>query len=261
MKSMNIVAVVQARMQSTRLPGKVLKEVVGRPVLWHIVQRLRAAKLVDRVVIAAPDGQADEPIHVFAEENGIDFYAGSEHDLLDRIYQAAKKYAADMVVWITADCPLVDPTVVDAVIQHYLDNQGRYDVVSAFGPLQEKRPYPDGLDAMVFPFRLLEGMWREVKDPFWREWFAPNFSRQPEKYRYGTMPVYRDLSHLRWTLDREDDLEFISQVYQRLYRKDRIFLMEDVLKLLEEQPELTEINKNQIPEAAYKQALETRKED
>ena len=126
-------------MMSTRLPGKVLKEVVGKPVLWHIVHRLQAAKLVNRVVIAAPDNEADKPIIKFAQENSIDCFAGSENDLLDRIYQAAKKYRADVVVWITADCPLIDPEVVDRVIQCYLDNQDRYDIVSAFGPLQEKR--------------------------------------------------------------------------------------------------------------------------
>ena len=258
--SMNVVAIVQARMESTRLPGKVLKDVVGKPVLWHIVNRLRAAKRVDKVVIAAPDSDANKPIINFAQENNIDYYAGSELDLLDRIYQAARKLKADVIVWITADCPLIDPEVVDTVVKYYLDNGDKFDVFSTFKPLQKRRPYPDGLDTMVFSFKTLEKMWQEVKAPFWREWFAASFSAYPEKYRYGTLPVKEDLSYLRWTLDYEDDLKFITEVYQRLYREDKIFLMEDVLRLLRQNPELMEINKGHTPEAAYMKVLEAKKE-
>ena len=256
---MNVVAIVQARMSSTRLPGKVLKEVVGKPVLWHIINRLQKAKLVDKVVIAAPKTNADKPIIKFAQENDIDYYAGSEFDLLDRIYQAAKKFKADAIVWITADCPLIDPGIVDRVVEFYLVNNDKFDVFSTGKPLQKKRPIPDGLDTVVFSFQVLERMWHEVKDPFWREWFVANFSQHPEKYRYGTLPVKEDLSHLRWTLDHEDDLNFITEVYKRLYREDRVFLMEDVIRLLCQNPELIGINKEHTPEEAYIQALETRR--
>ncbi len=256
---MNIVAIVQARMGSTRLPGKVLKDLVGKPVLWHIVNRLRDARLVDNVVIAAPENDANKPIIRFARENNIPYYAGSELDLLDRIYQAAKKFNADVIVWITADCPLIDPGVVDTVVKCFLDNKDKYDVVSAFAPLQERRPYPDGLDTAVFSFEVLEQMWREVKDPFWRGCFVANLSEHPEKYRYGTLPVKEDLSHLRWTLDYEDDLKFITEVYKRLYREDKVFLMEDVLELLHQHPELMEINKGHTSGEAYIKALEVKK--
>lgn len=256
---MNVVAIVQARMGSTRLPGKVLKDVVGRPVLWHIVNRLRAAKLVDKVVIAAPDNDANKPIIKFAQENNIDYYAGSELDLLDRIYQAARKLKADVIVLITADCPLIDPEVVDTVVKYYLDNSDKFDVVSTGKPLQTRRPYPDGLDTMVFSFKTLEKMWQEVEDPFWREWFAASFSEHAEKYRYGTLPCEEDLSYLRWTLDYEDDLNFITEVYKRLYREDRVFLMEDVIRLLRQNPELIGINKEHAPEEDYIQALEIRR--
>ena len=255
---MNVVAIVQARMSSTRLPGKVLKEVVGKPVLWHIINRLQKAKLVDKVVIAAPKTNADKPIIKFAQENDIDYYAGSEFDLLDRIYQAAKKFKADAIVWITADCPLIDPAVVDMVVRHFLDNLNKFDIFSTGKPLQ-KRAIPDGLDTMVFSFKTLEKMWQEVKDPFWREWFAASFSAYPEKYRYGTLPVKEDLSHLRWTLDYEDDLRFITEIYKRLYREDKIFLMEDVLRLLRQNPELMKINQGHQAEAAYMKVLEAKK--
>jgi len=255
---MNVVAIVQARMQSTRLPGKVLKDVVGKPVLWHIVNRLRAAKQVDKVVIATPDSSADKPIIKFARGNNIDYYAGSELDLLDRIYQAAKKFKADVIVWITADCPLIDPEVVDTVVKYYLDNSDKFDVFSTGKP-RTQRPVPDGLDTMVFSFKTLEKMWQEVEDPFWREWFAASFSAHPEKYRYETLPTKKVLSHLHWTLDYEDDLKFITEVYKRLYRENKVFLMEDVLRLLRQNPELTEINKGHIAEEAYIKALEAKK--
>lgn len=256
---MNVVAIVQARMSSARLPGKVLKEVLGKPVLWHIVNRLQKAKLVNKVVIATPNTNTDKPIIKFAQENDIDYYAGSELDLLDRIYQAAKKFKADAIVLITADCPLIDPEIIDQVVKFYLANNDKFDVFSTGKPLQKRRPLPWGLDTVVFSFQVLERMWHEVKDLFWREWFVANFSRHPEKYRHGTLPVKEDLSHLRWTLDHEDDLNFITEVYTRLYREDRVFLMEDVIRLLHQNPELTEINKEHTANEAYIQALETGK--
>ncbi len=258
-KNIKVVAIIQARMSSSRLPGKVLIEIVGKPVLWHIVNRLREAKRVDKIVIASPKKDADKPIMKFAQEHNIDHYEGSERDLLDRIYQAAKKFGADVIVLITADCPLIDPAVVDMTVKYYLDNSDRFDCVSTGTPLQTSRPYPDGLDTMVFSFNALEKMWKEVKDPFWREWFAANFCEHPGKYRHTTVPCKENLPYMRWTLDYEDDLEFITEVYKRLYREDRVFLMEDVLELLGQNPELMDINKGHIPEEPFIKALETRK--
>jgi len=258
MGGQNVVAVVQARMGSSRLPGKVLEEIVGKPMLWHIVRRLRASEMVTRVVIAAPDSEENKQIIRFAEENGIDYYTGSEHDLLDRLYQAAKPYDPDVVVLVTADCPLIDPAVVDRVLQYYLDNRQQYDIISTASPLQEKRPIPDGLDTCAFAFGVIEQAWRDISDPFWREWFAAGFSREPEKYRYGTLPVDREVPHLRWTVDYPDDLEFIRLVYQNLYREDRVFLMDDVLNLLQASPELVEINQNHIRQQGYVEALKNK---
>ena len=196
---------------------------------------------------------------IHSQENNIDYYAGSELDLLDRIYQAARKFKADVIVLATGDCPLNDPAVIDVLVNYYLDNSDKFDVFSTGKPLQTRRPYPDGLDTMVFSFGTLEKAWQEVKDPFWREWFAASFSEHPEEYRYGTLPVKEDLSHLRWTLDYEDDLVFIAEVYKRLYREDRVFLMEDVLRLLRQNPELMKINQGHQAEAAYKEAREVKR--
>jgi spore coat polysaccharide biosynthesis protein SpsF len=245
-----VLAIVQARMGSSRLPGKVLKEILGRPVLWHLINRLKQAKLINQIIIATSDNDRDEPIVRFAEENGIACYAGSESDLVDRLYQAAKRCLADAIVRITADCPLVDPVLVDRIIKLYLDSKGSLDYVSNINP----RTYPDGLDVEIFSFQALKKVWEEVKDPFRREWITTNFFEHPEEYRLGNLEHGEDLSHLRWTLDYQEDLDCIVEIYKRLYLDDRVFLMKDILVLLREHPELSEINKSYAGEDGYIEA-------
>ena len=188
---------IQARMESTRLCGKVLKEILGKPMLWYLINRLKHAKLLDQIVLATSGKESDEPILKFAKKNDIAYYAGSELDLLDRIYQAAKKFEADAIVRITADCPLIDPEIVDKVIKYYLD-KGPFDYVSNARP---KATYPVGLDTEVYSFKALEKAWEEVKDTFRREWLSTNFFECPEKYRLGLLEYEEDLSYMRWTVD------------------------------------------------------------
>jgi len=239
---MKVVAVVQARMGSSRLPGKVLREILGKPMLWHLINRLKAAELVDEIIIATSSNEGDKPIIKFAGENGIDCYAGSELDLVDRLYQTAKEYGANAIVRITGDCPLVVPLVVDKVIKYYLDGQDRFDYVSNINP----RTYPDGLDTEIFSFQALERVWQEVTDSFRRERITTNFLEHPEKYRLGNVAHDRDLSYMRWTVDYQEDLDFVTEIYKRLYQEDKIFLMEDILSLLKKNPELMEINKGHL---------------
>ncbi len=236
---MKVVAIIQARMGSSRLPGKVLEAILEKPTLWHLINRLQTAQLVDKIVIATSINQQDKPIVKFAEENGIDCYAGSELDLVDRLYQTAREYGAEAMVRITGDCPLVDPLVVDRVTKYYLDGQGSLDYVSNVSP----RTYPDGLDTEVFSLSALERVWQEVKDPREREMIPENFLEHPKKYRLGNVAYDRDLSAMRWTVDYPDDLKFITEIYRRLYREDKIFVMADILELLTKNPELPEINR------------------
>jgi len=154
--------IIQARMDSKRLLGKVLKDIVGKPMLWHIVDRLKWAKLIDKTIIATSNDQSDKPIIAFARENKIDHYAGSTNDLLDRFYQAARKFKPETLVRITADCPLIDPVIVDRVIKYYLDGE-QFDYVSNARP---KATYPAGLDVEIYSFEAFERAWREVEDPF-----------------------------------------------------------------------------------------------
>ncbi|MBM4452976.1 MAG: acylneuraminate cytidylyltransferase [Chloroflexi bacterium] len=251
---MKIVAIIQARMGSTRLPGKVLKDICGRPMLWHIHNRLRYAKLVGQAVIATSNKTSDCPITKFAEQSNIPYYAGSELDLLDRWYQTAKRFQADAVVRITADCPLVDPVIVDEVVKYYLE-KGPLDYVSNSRP---KATYPQGLDVEIYSCEALKEVWNEIQDPFLREWGSANFFEHPERYRLANLENSEDLSHMRWTVDYQDDLDFVREIYQRLYREDSVFLMPDILKLLKEHPELMKINRSHVGKDTYKEALSRR---
>jgi len=244
-------------MGSTRLPGKVMADIVGKPMLWHHVDRLRKAGLVDQVVIATTDQERDRPIRSFAVANGIPYYAGSELDIVDRLYQTAKKFGADVVVRVTADCPLVDPGVIDRMLAYYAANRDKLDYVcNNFPPT-----YPDGLDAEVISVKALERVWSEVTDPFQREWISSNFQEHPEKYRITNVENDHDLSSLRWTVDYDDDLKFVREVYGRLYHEGETFLMKDVLELLSKEPELAEINTGHHRDEAYSQALQERQSD
>jgi len=223
-----VVAIVQARMGSSRLPNKVLMDIIGKPLLWHIVNRLRYARLIDDIIIAAANSERDNAIVDFAKENKIACYTGSENDLVDRIYKASKYSDADVIVRITADCPLVDPVLVDKVIGVFLDGEGKFDFVSNTNP----RTYPDGLDVEVFSFKALERVWKEVTDLHMREMIVLNFLEHTEKYRLGKVVYKEDLSQLRWTVDYQEDFDFVKEIYKRLYQVGKPFLMGDILELL-----------------------------
>jgi spore coat polysaccharide biosynthesis protein SpsF len=238
-----IVAILQARMTSERLPGKVLLEVSGKPVLWHVVARLRGSKLIEKFVVATTTNVEDVPIIKLCNEMGIGAYAGSEEDVLDRYYKAAKQYGAKVIVRVTADCPLIDPKIVDRVIQYYLENKDKFDYVSTNHPTT----FPDGMDTEVFSFEALEKAWKEAKKQYQREHVTPYIWDQPEKFKIGNVENDEDLSTTeRWTLDYKEDFEFISAVYANLYKEGEIFSMQDVLNLLKKKPELRDINKKYL---------------
>ena len=240
-KDMKVVCCVQARMGSTRLPGKVMLPILERPVIWHVVNRLRHSKLVDEIVISTSTNPLDDDIRNFAGHEGISCYSGKENDLMDRLYQTAKLFNANVLVRITADCPLIDPKVVDTVVKKFLDNTGKVDYVSNI----IKRTFPDGLDVEVISYESLQEAWQEVTDEFWREWVTMFFVENPQKFKLMNVEYQRDLSKLRWTLDYPEDLEFAREVYKHLY-PNGIFYMEDILELLERHPEIAEINSKYI---------------
>lgn len=234
-----VVVIIQVRMKSTRLPGKVLKNIAGKPMLVHVVERLKNAKLIDQIVIATTKDE-DKAILKFADKSRVKSFAGSEEDVLDRYYQAARKHKADVVVRITSDCPLIDSEVVDKVVAFYLRNRRRVDYVSN----SLKRSYPRGLDAEVFSSGVLKRTWQEAKEPHQREHVTPYIYEHPEIFSLVNIENSEDLSYMRWTVDEERDLEFIREIYKRLYKEGKNFLMKDILALLRKEPQLMEINKN-----------------
>ena len=245
---MKTVAIIQARMGSSRLPGKVMKDLCGKSVLQHVIERVQQAKYIDEIVIATTVHEQDDVIAEEAVKCGVQFYRGSENDVLERYYLAAKENKADAVVRITSDCPLIDPVVVDEVIHYYQENN-QCDIVTNAGNDLSQRTYPRGLDVEVFSYQALENAYDKAEEPYQREHVTPFiYENSPHVCFYKN---HFDLSGYRWTLDTDEDFELISQVYEHLYKGNHDFYLLDVINLLSKYPELVEINKH-IEQKHYK---------
>src|SRR3989344_1774144 len=208
-----IAAIIQARTGSTRFPKKDLKKVCGKTLLEHLMERLGRAKLVDKIIIATTTRRGDDAIVKLTQKAKVGYFRGSEEDVLDSYYQAAKKFKADIVVRITGDCPVVDPEIVDRVIGFYLKNKTKLDYVSNTNP----PTYPDGLDVEVFPFWVLEQTWWEAKLKSEREHVTPYVRNNPKIFRSGNVRGSKDFSHLRLTVDQIEDWNLIEKIFLRLY--------------------------------------------
>ncbi|WP_419176996.1 aminotransferase class III-fold pyridoxal phosphate-dependent enzyme [Desulfosediminicola sp.] len=235
---MKIVAVVQARMGSTRLPNKVMKAMDGVPMIELLLTRLARAKEVDQIIVATSGDERNLPLVAHVRKLGYDCEQGSENDVLDRYVQTAKKYHADIVVRITGDCPLVDPELVDEVVRRF--KSAGVDYFSNTTP----PTYPDGLDIEVFTFKVLEQASQETSDTFDREHVTP-YLRKPEKFRIGSMQHELDLSALRWTVDEPADFVVIEKVFQYFHPRTD-FSWDEVHNLQLQQPELFSINRHLI---------------
>ncbi len=244
---------IQVRFDSERLPEKGLASISGQPVLWHIVNRLSAAHLLDKVVIATSNEAPDEPIRKFALKAGVDCYAGEKMDLTARLYGAAQKFNGDIILRVTGDCPLADPKLADQMIQLFLDNQQVDAVVNTEPPT-----FPDGLDLEVMPVRTLSKLNAEIKAPFYREWFTTYLVDPSNEFDILNLSNSEDLSALRWTLDYKEDLDFLRAVFSNLYGDNGVFSMAEVLGLLERSPELKDLNKGHIRNEGLKTALQKR---
>jgi spore coat polysaccharide biosynthesis protein SpsF len=242
----NVVAVVQARMGSTRLPGKVLKSLGGESVLARVVRRLRRSTLISEVVIATSASPGDVAVVREADRIGARCFRGSECDVLDRFYQASRMFHADVVVRITSDCPLIDAEVTDKVIRAFIKDQPDY----ASNALE--RTYPRGLDTEVMSADALARAWRQAKELHEREHVTPYLYEHPELFKIVSVRIDADYSACRWTLDTPEDLEFIRAVYAHFNKCDD-FSWRDVLALLEREPELSELNA-QVRQKALREA-------
>jgi spore coat polysaccharide biosynthesis protein SpsF len=234
-----VIAIIQARMASSRLPGKVLLDIGGKPMLCRVVERARRAQSLRQVVVATTTDPSDDAVERLCRECGYPCYRGSVQDVLDRYYQAARLHSAGIVVRITADCPVIDPELIDAVVNALISF--RYDFVANRLPPPWGRTYPIGLDVEVCTFAGLETGWHEARLPHQREHVMPFFYDNPERFRIHLLNHDADLSALRWTVDTAEDLELMRQVYARFDGRDDFSWLE-VLKLFEREPELAQIN-------------------
>lgn len=231
-----ILAILQARVSSSRLPAKVLKPLLGQPMLLRQVERIKRSKTIDQLVIATSLDSSDDPIAELCQEHGLTCYRGELHDVLDRFYRAALPYAPAHVVRLTGDCPVLDPVLLDEVVRFHLE--GAFDYASNAIPAT----FPDGLDVEVFRYVCLEQAWREATLPSQREHVTPFIHRQPARFKLGSYTSPVDRSHLRWTVDEPADLEVANRIYERLYPSNPAFTYQDILTLFEGEPDLSRIN-------------------
>lgn len=248
--SADTVIIVQARMTSTRLPGKVLKPIAGRPMLSYQMERLRRVGGAGRIVIATTTNATDDPIAAFCAAEGIACTRGSEHDVLSRYHEAAQRFAAGTVVRVTSDCPLLDPQLVDDAIAAFAD--GSCDYVSNM--IEPTWPY--GMAVEVFSARTLAEAQAEARDDAEREHVTPFIYWRPGRYRLRSLTRTPDLSHHRWTVDTPEDFELVRRILETLYPARPDFTMADVLALLAEHPDWEAINRH----VAQKTVAPTEKE-
>jgi len=248
---MRLVAIVQARLSSSRLPGKVLMKLGGKTVLNHIFERLERCIGIDQLVIATSRDKSDDPIEKWARSHKIDFYRGSLDDVLERYYEAALMYKAQAILRITGDCPLIDPETISELIDKFRssDKDG-YCLAGEF---------PDGLDSQIFSFNAIEKAHKNAKLLSEREHVGPYIENNKELFKIGLYKKFNNLSHHRWTLDEPKDYEFLKEVFDNLYLKNNQFSVLDLLNFLDSNPDIFKINSNIIRNQGYIKSLRSDK--
>jgi spore coat polysaccharide biosynthesis protein SpsF len=237
----NVIAIIQARMASSRLPGKVLQELGHLSVLGWVVRRARRANLIDRVVVATTNHASDDPVADYCLAEGIAMTRGSMHDVLDRYYQSARHFKADVVVRLTGDCPLIDPQMLDSNLGEFLLSDPPLDFAANRLPPPYKRTIPIGLDAEYCTFEALEYVWKVADEKHHREHVMPYFYEHPEKFNILHITHEPDYGHYRWTVDTPEDLELLRKIAAHFPGRDD-FSWLDVLELVKKHPELNELN-------------------
>lgn len=240
-----IAAIVQARTGSTRLPNKVFKQLCGKPLIWHITNRLKYSHKINSIILATTTNPNDDILERWSVENNISCYRGSENDVLDRYFHAAQCFKADTIVRITADDPFKDTLVIDEVIN--LFENSKLDFAYNNNP----PTFPEGLDTEVFSFEALTKAFNNSTDPFEREHVTQYFYRNPSVFFQKCLQNPVDLSYLRWTIDTQQDWDMAKIVYDRLYHINEHFSMNDILELIKKEPYIATINSTVIRSAMY----------
>lgn len=250
---MKVISIIQARVASTRLANKVLFDLEGKTVLEHVLDRVRRSKSIHDVIVATTVEKRDLAIVKLCAAGGVSVFCGSESDVLDRYYQAARLVKPEHIARITSDCPLIDPAIIDKVVERHLAGESDYTSNAI------KETYPDGEDVEVFTFRALEKAWKEARLSSEREHVSPYIRKRTDIFKTVNVECEKDLSDKRWTLDNREDYEFIKEIYKNLYRKNPLFGMKEILGFLEKNPHLEKINKHIARNEGYQKSLKNDK--
>ncbi|MEQ8228971.1 MAG: glycosyltransferase family protein [Rhodospirillales bacterium] len=231
-------ATIQARMTSSRLPGKVLMPAAGKPLLHHMVERLHKVTAIDKVIIATTTNSEDDPVAELAEKTGAGLYRGSEDDVLSRVLDATVAHGTDILVQTTGDCPLIDPEIIGQVIDHYVATECDYTSNTLI------RSYPIGMDTQIYRRTVLEDVASRTQDPVDREHVSAYIYHHPERYSLSNLHAPDDMTDpmLRLTLDTPEDYEVIWRIYEALYPANPDFTLADILALLKRNPDWRAIN-------------------
>lgn len=238
-KDLKVITCIQARMGSTRLKKKALRKISGKTLIEQIFNRLQTAKEIDGIVLATSLNKENDALVKHAKKIGLEYYRGSEKDLVSRLYETCKKFKADALVRITGDCPLVDPDLVDKLVNVFRCQPDRYDYLTNIFP----RTFPDGLDTEVYPFLTLKKLYQEIgKNSSDRENFPGYILKNHRRFRIFNLKNPQDLSPVRITVDYPEDLVLVRRIFKILGEEDKIFKMQDIIKLLDQMPNLKLIN-------------------
>lgn len=234
-----ICVIIQARITSTRLAAKVLMDICGKPIIYHIIERLKHCKKIDDIILAIPDTNKNIILEEYAKIIGCHCVRGSETDVLSRYFEAAKQFNVTDIIRVTADCPLIDPVLVDFMVEYYLTEKVDYVAIDV------DQYYPRGLDAEIFSFETLKRINMEAHQNYEREHVTPYIYRHPELFTIKFLEAEKKLTRpeIRLTIDTQEDFNLVNEIFKNLYSENKIFLTEDVIDFLDSHPELLLINK------------------
>jgi spore coat polysaccharide biosynthesis protein SpsF len=238
MSKFKVVAIIQARMNSTRLPGKILKKILEKPMLQYLIDRVSRARLIDELVVATTNNPLDDDIVEFCKGSGINYFRGSEDDVLSRYYQVSKKYKANCIVRICSDSPLVDPFIIDKIIRIFIDSKGGYDYVS--NTLDQT--YPLGMNTEVFSYSALENAFLNHTKEYEKEHVTPYIYTHMELFKIYKEQLENNYSHLRLTIDEEKDFILVRKIIEKLFPDKPFFDLSDIINLYKTDPKLFLIN-------------------
>ena len=243
-----ITAIIQARTGSNRFPKKMLHKIDNETMIWHVINRIKNVKSIQQIVLVTTEREEDQKLLEIAKKSEINGFVGKEIDVLDRFFQCAKKFDADPIIRITGDCPLIDPFLIEKMIQFFLEN--KFDYISN----RIEPTFPDGLDTEIFTFHAIEKAKLNARLKSDLEHVTPYITKNPELFKIFDFKNNKNLSEMRWCVDEKEDLEFVKKIYDELNPKI-IFSMDEILNVIKKDPKLLKINAGKIRDQGYLDSL------